>query len=120
MDSAQWQNTHEAEKFNARSMRRLIARRIDRNSLFGRLPTERCAFGQHAAGHQLLGVIGAIMCVTMLANFDATIIRVFALLGLAVSLFWYVIPGHAMIYGPHLFLLAIADLFRRSNNTDND
>ena len=89
-------------------------------ALFGRLPTERCVFGQHAAGHQLLGVIGAIACLTTLANFDNTIARVFALLGLAVSLFWYVIPGHAMIYGPHLFLIAIADLFRRSNNVGDE
>ena len=64
--------------------------------LFGRLPTERCAFGQHAAGHQLLGVIGAIACVTTLANFDATIIRVFALLGLAASFFWYVTCEHCL------------------------
>jgi hypothetical protein len=89
-------------------------------ALFGRLPTERCDFGQHAAGHQLLGVIGAIASITTLANSDVTTIRVFALLGLAVSLFWYVIPGHAMIYGPHLFLLAITDLFRRSKNNENE
>jgi len=36
MDSAHWQNTHEEEKFNARSMRRLIASCIDRNSLGGK------------------------------------------------------------------------------------
>jgi hypothetical protein len=35
IDSSELQTTHEAEKFNARSIRRLIGRRIDRNSLSG-------------------------------------------------------------------------------------
>ena len=39
IDSADLHPLHEAEKFNARSIRRLIARRIDRNSLAARQST---------------------------------------------------------------------------------
>jgi hypothetical protein len=64
--------------------------------------------------------MGVIACSIVLAYFDFPVVRVIGFLGMAVSLFWYVVPGYAMIYGPHLFLLAIAELFRRPDHNDDE
>jgi hypothetical protein len=57
-------------------------------------------------------VSGAITFCLLLTYCSGSVIRVLAMIGLVVSLIWYLLPGHALIYGPHLFFLAILDLFR--------
>lgn len=37
----------------------------------------------------------------------SALLTMFLGLALAVCLFWYIVPGHAMIYGPHLFIFGI-------------
>ncbi len=31
---------------------------------------------------------------------------------LGISIFIYIIPGHALVYGPHLWILAICDIIK--------
>lgn len=59
-----------------------------------------------------MGVIGIAVSATLLwvIGVDSLWLRIPAWFAFVTSVFWYVVPGHALIYGPHLFLLAIWDL----------
>jgi hypothetical protein len=41
---------------------------------------------------------------------DSVALAVLGSVLLAGSLFWYTIPGHALIYGPHLFVFGLVAL----------
>ena len=41
---------------------------------------------------------------------ETLFVRVPAWLGLVVSALWFLVPGHALAYGPHLILLEIWEL----------
>jgi hypothetical protein len=47
---------------------------------------------------------------------ESLALTILLILALAASLFWYVVPGHAFIYGPHLFIFGliafVGDLIR--------
>jgi hypothetical protein len=68
--------------------------------------SEGSAFGENAHRHQAIGLLGAIVAGIALffAAGQSLALTVFLSLVLAASIFWYVIPGHACIYGPYLFV----------------
>jgi hypothetical protein len=72
----------------------------------------RCVFGQHAAQYQLIGIALIVAAIVLLFVSSSAVIHYASVAAICVGLVVYVVHGHALIYGPHLFLLLIIDLFR--------
>ena len=70
---------------------------------------EGSVFGQDAPIHQLLSVVGTIVMLVLYLTGDVHVAVL--VLSLAALAFWFAIPGHGLVYGPHLWLLVIADTF---------
>lgn len=71
-------------------------------------------FGQNADAHQLIAIVGMLVSTTLLYFAPAEFLIRLACGMLPISLFWFVVPGHALIYGPHLWVLLLHDMLRRS------
>lgn len=72
------------------------------------------AFGQHSHLYQLVGVLSGSGSLYLLLGFgvDSAWLTVPLWFVFAFSVFLFIVPGHGFIYGPHLWLFAIADIFR--------
>jgi len=71
-------------------------------------------FGQNASTHQLVSVLGgtASTCLLFGVGIHSLWLSIPMWAVLVLSIIWFVLPGHGLIYGPHLWLLAIADIVR--------
>ena len=78
--------------------------------------SEGDAFGQSSPVHQLVSVIGA--GAAFILYFLGYIHGLWLCLVLLAGLFWFVFPGHGLVYGPHLWLLLIGDLLKAIFITD--
>jgi hypothetical protein len=72
----------------------------------------RCVFGQNAAGYQLVGLLTIAAAIAVLLFVSATALRVVGWIALPIGAFWYVIMGHALIYGPFLWAALLRALMR--------
>jgi hypothetical protein len=87
-------------------------------------------FGQYAAIYQLVGVLGGAVALSLLFGLGISSIWLSVPLWamLAFSIFLFILPGHGLIYGPHLWLLVIVDMLlsflgiqrRRPGERDNN
>jgi len=61
-----------------------------------------------------VGVLGAstVLAVFFGMGISSAWLSVLLWLMFGFSVFLFVVPGHGLIYGPHLWLLAIVDIFR--------
>jgi hypothetical protein len=70
-------------------------------------PELRCVFGQNAAAYQILGLLTVALAIAVLACAAWWPLRALGLIALPIGTFWYVVMGHAAIYGPFLWLTAL-------------
>ena len=69
-------------------------------------------FGQHASEYQLFGLSVIGVAIVAFLTTDSIFVRAVAVLCSLFGILVYIGPGHALVHGPHLFLLPIVDLFR--------
>ena len=81
---------------------------------------ERCIFGERAASDQIIGVVLMLTSIAGRYYFTSFWLDCFAIILILVGLFIYLIPGHALIYGPHLFLVAIWESFAGRSKPDDE
>ncbi len=62
-------------------------------------------FGHNRHVDQALGVIGfcTVICFLFICPDKWPLPKIFLFILLFISIFWYIVPGHALIYGPFLF-----------------
>jgi len=69
-------------------------------------------FGQAAPLHQFVGIV-CILAASVALFFGAVesgVLRALLVAVEAFGVFWYIIPGHAFVYAPYLFILVPYDL----------
>ncbi len=80
----------------------------------------RCAFGQSAPFHQFISLITGGVSFALLHVVPSGWFAVALFIVVALSVFWFVIPGHGIIYGPFCWTLVVKEiwtsLFRRQRD----
>lgn len=71
-------------------------------------------FGQFAKQDQFLSVV--VSAITAALYFLDVIGKPLMIGVLALCVFWFIIPGHGLLYGPHLWIVYLIDMVRGEKN----